>query len=262
LTIHLKGGRLRGGTTIQIVVGTPAGEFSSSSSRYVWNVEQDLISHYSPTLWDAYNRPRHSHGQGTNEKTVVTLPEDDPYIFELFYMWMLDGTITQRTTSLVARDQAVNPDLQAWVFGDQMRSIGFKNYILNRIYDQHVMNLSPKAVTPADVAYVFKHTADASKLRQFYLDLFPKQWKSMPCISRDFQEWDNVVREHKDFRMRFYETMRPDEYEKPVVLFKDTYMEAVYVSPADNAVGAHLAQAVPAKRKVENVLVKEEIADY
>jgi hypothetical protein len=27
-------------------------------------------------------------------------------------------------------------------------------------------------------------------------------------------------------------------------------------------VGAHLAQAVPAKRKAENVLVKEEVADY
>jgi hypothetical protein len=245
--------RLRGGTTVQIVVGTQDGEFSPNHSKHVWDIEPVLISRYSQTLKSACNRKQHS-----DEKICITLLEDDPYIFELFYMWMLDGTTTVRTTSLVARNQAVNLDAQAWILGDQIRSVGFKNYVMNHLYDDYATNFSPKAITPEDVAYAFKHSSADSKLRLFYLDLFPKQWKNMPCVSNNVEEWDEIVHDHKDFRMRFYDGMRPDKYGKNAALLKQTYMELEDTSTVGTPAVANVDQVIPAKRKAEDVLVKEE----
>jgi hypothetical protein len=245
--------RLRGGTTVRIVVGTQAGEFSSNDSSHVWDLEPVLISHYSQKLRSACDRKRNS-----NERICITLPEDDPYIFELFYMWMLDGTTIGRTTSLVARDQAVNLDAQAWILEDQLRSVDFKNYAMSRLYDQYATYFSPKAISPKDVAYVFKHSSADSKLRQFYLDLFPEQWKNMLCVSNNVEEWDEIVHDHKDFGMRFYDGMRPDKYVKNAALLKQTYMELEETSTADTPAVANMDQVIPAKRKAEDVLVKEE----
>jgi hypothetical protein len=239
---------------VRIVVGTQAGEFSSNAPKHVWDIEPDLISRYSQTLRNACNRKQYA-----TERICITLPEDDPYIFELFYMWMLDGTTTGRTTSLVARNQAINLDAQAWIIGDQMRSIGFKNYAMNRLYDQYATNFAPKAITPADVAYAFKHRAADSKLRQFYLDLFPKQWKNLPCISKNVEEWDEIVHEHKDFRMRFYDAVSPGQYGKNTAMLKNTYMEVEDASSVGDGVVASADQVIPAKRKAEDMLVKKEV---
>jgi hypothetical protein len=185
----------------------------------------------------------------------IPLPYDDPCIFELFVEWMLHGAYTPRATDLanIALNKEVSQDLQAWVHGTRLRSTEFKNYAMSRIYSQKTTN-----ITPANVRYSFTHTAAKSKLHQFYLDLFPRHFKSISRVAGDLEEWDRVMQEHQELRICFLHGMSNSGNEQKE-LHKEDYMEADESGLVNNVVASDAHQVIPAKRKGNYMLMKNAV---
>jgi hypothetical protein len=244
-----------GGDTIKVIVGTDSDFMVNRSSKQAWGLSKDLISHYSHTLRDACNRERHA-----TDDICITLPEDNPCIFELFVRWMLHGTYTRQATDLVTvpLNQEVKLDAQAWILGHRLRSTEFKNHAMNRVIDQYATGLAANPITPADVRYAFEHSAAKSKLRPFYLDVLPKHFKSKPGVSGEVAEWDTVMQEHQELRICFLHAMRNDRDDRLIALHRKNYMEVDAPGSNNNSVAAMAHQVLPAKRKADDVLIKKE----
>lgn len=153
---------------------------------------------------------------------------------------------------------SVSLDAQAWVLGDRLRSIDFKNYAMNRLYDQYATNFAPKPVTTADMRYAFRESNAKSPLRQIFLDLFAAHFKNKSRIQGETEEWDAVMQDHAELRMHFLIGLRSGSDEPKIQFQKETYMKVEPMVPSEDVAGVKTAQRVPAKRTADGV-VKEEL---
>jgi hypothetical protein len=246
------------GLAVEVVVGSDPGPLSPGTSSQIWWVSKALISHYSVTLRNACNRER----DNTNPPRI-TLPETEPRIFELFYDWMLYGTYNARdqTRLTVGTLTTVNPDSQAWVLGEQLRSTEFKNYAMSRLYDQYAPKLASKPITPADVRYAFTHSAPKSKLRHLFLDSFAMHFKNFSRVLGGFKEWDVVMQDYEELRESCFTRSRISIDGFSTVLNKKTYMEADDPSPDNEAPVTVVEPVVGVKRNADGDVVKQEPKD-
>jgi hypothetical protein len=240
--------RLRG-PGVDIVVGTAPGPLSQHGSRETWSLSKALICHYSPTLEAACNRDGHD-----NDRIRILLPEDDPHVFELFVEWTMCGEYTTDAATLGSKNPGVSIDAQAWVLGDSLRSTAFKNYAMGRLYDRYATNFAPTPITPIDVRYAFANSSANAKIRQIFLDLLALHFKD-PRVQGDIKEWDAVMQEHAEVRMRMLLQMRSSPAAQNPGLQKQTYMT---VDEPHVAMPANSGQIIPAKRTANGVAVKVE----
>jgi hypothetical protein len=130
----------------------------------------------------------------------ITLPEDDPSIFELFVEWMYDGTYTLDLSSPLTKNSEVSRDVQAWVLGDRLQSTGFKNYSMDRLYAQFATTFAQTPITTADVHYTFTQSSLNSKLRMFLRHFLSIHLLNPTRAKGTSAEWDDVLQEHAKLR--------------------------------------------------------------
>jgi hypothetical protein len=246
--------RLRG-PGVEVVVGPQSDTSRAVKSRDVWFLSRALISHYSPTLKDVCDRLDHDVGE-----MRVVLSEEDPCIFQFFVEWMLYGTYVPETSDLVSAHSGVSSEAQAWVLGDRLRSREFKNYAMNRLYDQYATNFAPRPVTSADIRYAFEQSNANSRLRQLFLDLFAAHFRNKSRIQGETEEWDAVMQDHSELRMHFLLGLRSGADEPKLQFQKKNYMDVDAAAPSKDTKAMKPEQVVPAKRTAGGVTVKKEPA--
>lgn len=93
----------------------------------------------------------------------ITLPEDDPVIFELFIRWLYIGDLNKKETVV---DWEVERLTKAWILGDKLGSADFQDYAMLRLIHYH--KYKPMAAAIVRLAYI--GSASGSKLRQYVID--------------------------------------------------------------------------------------------
>jgi hypothetical protein len=244
------------GPAVEIVVGSDPGPWSPGTSSQIWWVSKALISHYSATLRNACNRERDNI-----DPPRITLSENDPRIFELFYDWMLYGTYSAAYNAFDCIIWAASSDTQAWVLGEQLRCTEFKNYAMYRLYDLYTNPVAPKPITPDDVCYAFTHSGPRSKLRQLFLDLYTNHLTDFSRVQGGFKEWDAVMRDYEELRESCFVRSRFNIAGFTNVLSKQIYMEADDPSPGIEAPVTVVEPVVGVKRNADGDVLKQEPKD-
>lgn len=163
-------------------------------------------------------------------------------------------------TPAVHQSATVNPDVgidvQAWMLGDKLQALEFKNYAMECLYAQHVSGA--KTFTPTDVDYAFSKTAPESKLRLFYKHLLAA-YISQPERARGGPlQWFSLLKDHEQLGLFFMAAMMSGAQEKPRMHKLEYYKFGKKVGPDVDAQSKGTGAVVPAKRKADEVAVKDE----
>lgn len=188
----------------------------------------------------------------------IVLNDEDPCIFQLFLEWMLYGACVPETLDLKPFHAGVSLEAQACVLGDRLRSIDFKNYAMNRLYEQYATNFAPKPVTTAAMEYAFRASNTNSRLRQIFLDLFVAHFKDKSRIQGE-TVWDTVMQELPELRMHFLIGLRSSPDEPKLRFQKKTYIEVEPVAPSGSVPEVKTEQVVPGKNTADGVVKEESV---
>ncbi|KAJ4305233.1 hypothetical protein N0V90_000764 [Kalmusia sp. IMI 367209] len=198
---------------IEIVVGPDP----LTDQRETWWLPTSLISHYS-----AFLKAACSHEFKEKEENRITLTDEDPKTFALFVEWMYYDKY-----SLIFDFQAkgdCSKDAKAWILGDRLMSVPFKNYAMERIYNRHTVFTLSAAVSTVDFEYVCANTTEGSKLRRFYIDFVVTHFAKPDKVVGKTKEWDNVLMDHDDARTSLLNALRLGGQQN-LVCTKDMYID-------------------------------------
>lgn len=244
------------GPTIAVVVGAELNSAVQDSQIGIWSLPQALLSHYSGTLKDVC-RPE-SPGA---EDIRIALPKSDPVIFDLFVEWIYYGSYTVDLTTTTSNYPGVSLDAQAWILGDTIKAVHFKNYVMERLYNEYSRGFAPKPITIADVKYVCTYSAKNSKMLQLFLDLLALHFRDTTRVKGTIVQWDDVMQQHPRIRLCLLLGLRSGRDDAKSIHPKETYMEKYEVGSMEHAVIATAEQIIPAKRDANGAAVKVEPKD-
>ena len=122
--------------------------------------------------------------------------------------------------------------LAAWVLGDKLQAVGFKNYLMGSLYPRYCLNqglfgtsIKPKQITPATFSYILDHTTTNSRLRQLFKDIVTTWFQDPNHVGGSGEEWDEVLQDHEDARVILLTRLRCDPSTRHFVKDKEDYME-------------------------------------
>jgi hypothetical protein len=208
-------------------VGIEPGVLASKNAGRTWTLPRALISHYTSTLAETCDR------EGTDpHEFEISLLQDDPVIFELFVQWLYHGIYILSFPLPATNIPGVSRDAQAWVLGHNLKSVGFKNYVMTRLYAQYGTTLRPKPVTTDDVDYVFKHSAPDSKLYKFFQDFLVVNFSTANCTKGTTVLWDSVLHAHPTPRLAMLKGMRYRTSQPQNMSPQEAYMDTEEASPS------------------------------
>jgi hypothetical protein len=233
---------------VKIVVG-------SEQARMAWPLPRALVSYHSIVLKEACERLVQE-----GRELRITRPEDDPQIFSLFVKYLYNDYTTPLLNSTVNGTQ-LNIDAQAWVLGDSLRSVGFKNAGMARLHASIKFLQKPKPVTPADVKYVITSTAAGSKLRRFFFDFVATYFADSTRVADTTEEWDESVVEQADARLFFLRGFRMGTNQRQIIRPKEVYMETEQEELAAHVRASDGQKVTLGKRDADGELVKREPTD-
>lgn len=218
-----------------------------------WSFSQALYSHYSNVLKDACIRLLEEY----KAVLYIVLSENDPDIFTFFVEYMVRGDYMVSTPPPKTEHPGVSIDAQAWVLGDRLQALEFKNHAMERLYSAHV--IGTQAITPADVDYAFRRSAPASKLRAFYKHLLGALFSDRERAQGSYHQWWTLIVEHEEVGMFIVIAKRHDLQLNPSRMNKLEYYLDVRKAESENETQSkRLGAIVPAKRKADNEAVKGE----
>ncbi|KAF2500821.1 hypothetical protein BU16DRAFT_523571 [Lophium mytilinum] len=164
-----------------------------------WYLPEDLLCQTS-----AFFRAACKGAFKEAQERLISLPEDEPEIFELFIQWLfskgyyftpepledLPAETTEGGSKLGIHKPRTN--IRAWVLGDKLGVVGFKNYAMDQIgvnhAPRHVNNRSASThlykIRADDILYVCQNTAPDSKLFNYLLVMVSVGWndaKNFTC---------------------------------------------------------------------------------
>jgi hypothetical protein len=89
--------------------------------------------------------------------------------------------------------------LQLWSLGDRLQARLFKNSVMEKIYDIH----SPKddlgsGFGVGDAEWCWTKIPEDSKLRNFFVDVFPQLWTYQKSYKGIKEEWGDFLMKHPD----------------------------------------------------------------
>ncbi|KAH7088175.1 hypothetical protein FB567DRAFT_332941 [Paraphoma chrysanthemicola] len=246
------------GPGIDLVIGGGIGSKTSNSTAVTWSLPQALLSQYSKKIKEECSRDNQEP-----KELRITMPAVDPSIFELFVAWIYDGSYTTEFASLTPTVSDVNLDTQAWVLGETLQSHDFKNYAMDRIFNRYASAFGYKPLTTTEVIYACNHTAEGSKLRQFFFDSLAAHFTDTRRVEGSVADWDEVMQKHTDLRMYLLMGIRsaPNALIKSMAYRKEKYMEVNKAVEAPSATKQSKDKVVPAKRTVDGTQVKKEPTD-
>lgn len=149
-----------------------------------WVLPKNLIIHHSPFFAAAL---KGSFLESSSNS--IKLIEDDPAIFELFVQWLYLGRINEEEI----RDRGILAYLKAWILGDKLGCLKFKDCVMIHIIDYH----EGSYIRTSSVRYAYNNAPSPSKLRQWALTQF---WHE--SINSELEEsgeclkiWETLVSE-------------------------------------------------------------------
>ena len=180
-----------------------------------WHLPKELLVNASPFFAAALNG---SFSEAKSRR--ITLPEDSPYGFALFVRWLYVGRISGDifgregeafksdvlgTPGNTSDDDADLPvaqmHLQACILGDKLGCLSFRDLAVLELIEYH----SQRAIREEEIRYVFDHSAQGSKLRQYMIDQL--RWDLQEGHLSDYTcEFLSDARFAEDFGPVFLET--------------------------------------------------------
>ncbi|KAF2819061.1 hypothetical protein CC86DRAFT_472458 [Ophiobolus disseminans] len=200
----------------------------------------------------------------SGSKTITFVYEDTTW-FSSFVTWMCCG----RYIALDARDQVVEGrDAMAWVLGDKLQSVEFKDCIMHRLYTEYTSQGPIKTIYPWQIQYVCRSTEPDSKLRLFFLDILAAYFPDKSRVGGTWEQWDAVFQKYADaraFMLWSYMTMTADRlYIKPYARYMEQKPEEIVPVVAElgtNVQTEKLMSVVPVKRNADGTPVEKAITD-
>ena len=226
---------------------------SPTEALATWSLPAALVTSHSLTLAEACKCPT-TDGQ----QNRLSLPEDNPDVFELFVDFMYYGSYATNCHTNLETLAAHSMDTQAWVLGDALKSTSFKNHAMGRL---HAGATEPFtwSVTPPTMVYVCKNTATGSRLRQFFFDYTCLHFSDSSRVTGDTELWDRVLLDHADFRSHLLQQFRKKTDERHAIHALEEYLEAVKEVDRSTTFRTDNSQALAlGKEKTDEELVKSE----
>lgn len=165
-----------------------------------WHLPKELLVNASPFFAAALNG---NFFEATSN--VIALPEDSPDAFSLFARWLYVGKIGSVSVALnVDRiEQSIvilMALVKACVLGDKLGCLIFRDLAMLGLFQYH----SEELIEEEEIRYVFDHSAQGSKLRQFTIDQL--RWDLQQDYIEDACCHFSVSRFAEDFGPIFLET--------------------------------------------------------
>ena len=105
----------------------------------------------------------------------IVLPNCEPNTFKFFLQWMYEPILPEHYDFEVQDD--VWDGLRAWVLGDRLQASGFKDSVMERIYNEHSMMTDDYfELLPGDLDLCDWKAKPGSSLRNFVMDTMSQQW--------------------------------------------------------------------------------------
>jgi hypothetical protein len=170
--------------------------------------------------------------------TKVSLPDREPFVFQIFVQWLYFDTIPDRLgLSRLSTGKSLSNSFLLWTLGDYLQADAFKNRIMHELYRLHSLDgytdvLRFVEFTAAEVDYCWSQTMLASKLREFVLDTLAQHivHGNYICMDDD-KDWAKVFTKHADLQLQVLSTIARSfiVYDEGItkVLPVDTYLEVV-----------------------------------
>lgn len=147
---------------VEVIIGEALD--SNADGENVLQLPEPLLSHYSPRMNETYETSKRENKRSTS----IRLPTVKSPTFDLFVHWMYYGSYTP-SVHTISEDHKVSQDIQAWMLGDHLQSVAFKNYTMRRVYGKHT-GFGTSLLTLTDAAYVFDLSPIGSKICTFFTD--------------------------------------------------------------------------------------------
>jgi hypothetical protein len=171
-----------------------------------------LLSHHSAYFQRACRSDIFIEGQ-TNK---VDIPDFEPETFEMFVEFVYFGRYTYKddlTDFLRVRDSA-----KAWVLGDYLDAVEFKNFAIRNLYDIYMpfgLSVCPKTgMGPKMVEYCCSRTPSNSHLSELVKAFLVQNWHDLSLIKyiKHTDSWNAIWDRHTEFRNGvLYFTQQPIE---------------------------------------------------
>jgi hypothetical protein len=169
---------------------------ASSGREKSWTIAKALLAHYS-----GYFRRTKNFKEG--EQSKVILESFEPETFQLFVEFVYFGRYSYR--DILSDKQRIRDSVKAWVLGDYLDAVEFKNFALKNLYDIYFPVSGPPKSTigPEVLDYCCAMTPVKSKLYTFFRNVLIVYWHDTDVIIYDAdnrETWDNIWAENPEMR--------------------------------------------------------------
>lgn len=151
--------RLKGNISIRVEVG------GVCSNMQCWTLPKDLLVYHSRFFAGALS------GSFSESSGVVTLPEDDPSIFELFVQWLYVGKGYLSKLWRDCKPEYPATCIAAWTLGDKLGCLAFRDFVMICLINLYYEDLD-LALRPSTIRLAYDNSAPGSRLRRWTIDEF------------------------------------------------------------------------------------------
>jgi len=96
---------------------------------------------------------------------------------------------------------------------------------MKRLYQQHIPKLFSRSITTHDVQFACDHSAQASKLRELYVDLAASNFGRPGCSEGTLEEWEKLFLTQPDLRRLLLRSLRVGDHKRNFVKSEEHYLE-------------------------------------
>lgn len=161
-----------------------------------WTISETLLSYHS----DYFKRLCLLRNASDEELYRTELKCFEPRIFDMFIRFIYYGQCSYNDD----REEpcSVLDSAKAWVLGDDLEALEFKNFHMRNLYGVYMPfgSTKPKAkIGPELVAYCYTKTTKDSKLSLFILSVLVQNWGDnfvVSCNNSNKEEWISIWEEH------------------------------------------------------------------
>ena len=189
----------------------------SISMPVTYCIPKALLSHHSPCIMAAYD------SRQIKSSSSVTFTFHQPDMFSLFNMWMYYGRYTPTPETGPSDGSA---DVFAWVLGDKLQSVDFKNYVMGRLYTDFFSPVGSRVVIPDQIDYICSWTKPDAKLRLFFLDILATHFSDEYRVNGTWEQWDAVFQKHVDARTFILRSFTAAPAERRYIKLLGSYFRA------------------------------------
>ncbi|KAF2111643.1 hypothetical protein BDV96DRAFT_174161 [Lophiotrema nucula] len=191
----------------------------------IWHLPKALLSQHFELITKVMDARTASKHIPEVQNGRLLLPQEHQGAFVLFVEWLYYGSYTLPDTGPASFDVEV----AAYHLAEKLCSGSFINYVMAQIYERHkddgIFRFTPVTLTPVTptlINQVFRSTSEHSLLRKFYLDYLEANFTKSNVVKGSTVEWDRVMQDFPEIRMRVLEGMRADS--RPAVKPLAEYM--------------------------------------